>query len=237
MSTVLVITDSPADPKVSTDLGSLGHSVWVVNRARLAEAEVYRSPDLILLDLDDPRHEMAATCRDLRAWDATRRAPILTLLPEELLRDLDFSCGIDDFLAEPYSLREIEARVRQMLRREGRLNGTGILKVGQIVINLTRYEVRVRGAPVELTLKEYELLKHLVKNRGRVFTRSNLLNEIWGYNYYGGIRTVDVHIRRVRSKLEGAGENYIRTIRGVGYQFEPAPVEDDEAQAPSEDLQ
>ncbi len=221
MSTILVIANDVYGPKLRSDLIYVGHVAHFVEKTRLSEVEISCSPDLVLLDVEVSEEDLGALCRALRDREAARRAPILAIVDEERVRSLDFSSGIDDFIVKPYSLCAVEARMRLMLWRDDRLVQTGIVKVGDILINLTRYEVRVRGVPIELTLKEYELLKHLVINRGRVFTRGDLLNQIWGYDYYGGMRTVDVHIRRVRSKLEVAGESYIRTIRGVGYTFEP----------------
>ena len=227
MSTILIIANHIFGPRLRFDLDGLGHTVWSADRSRLMEAEISHSPDLVVLDADAAEEDLSALCRALRGRETLRRAPILAVVGHEKVRNLDFSSGIDEFLVKPYDIREMEARIRLMLWRDDRLGQKDILKVGDILINLTRYEVRVRGAPIELTLKEYELLKYLVMNRGRVFTRSDLLNQIWGYNYYGGMRTVDVHIRRVRSKLEGSGDAYIKTIRGVGYRFEPPSREDD----------
>ena len=221
----MVFTNEVYAPKLISDLTSLGHHAFVADDGLTGE-DVIRSPDLILVDVHSPEADPSQTCRTLRDREATRQAPILLMVGEDQVKGLDFSFGMDDFLVKPYDLREVEARIRLMLWRDDRVDETGILKVGDILINLTRYEVRVRGARVELTLKEYELLKHLVMNRSRVFTRGDLLNQIWGYNYYGGMRTVDVHIRRVRSKLEGAGDSYIKTIRGVGYKFELPSGED-----------
>ena len=220
MSTILVISDDVHGSMLRSDLATIGHTVHLVDKARLSELEASHSPDLVLLDVGGAEEDTGVICRFLRDREATRRTPILVTVEEDRLHSLDFSSGIDDFVVKPYRPGEVEARVRLMLWRDDRFVQTGILKVGDILINLIRYEVRLRGAPVELTLKEYELLKHLVLNRGRVFTRSDLLSQIWGYDYYGGMRTVDVHIRRVRSKLEAGGEDYIRTVRGVGYTFE-----------------
>ena len=135
--------------------------------------------------------------------------------------NLDFSLGISDFVIKPYSLREFEARLRLALWNDDHPPDDHTLKIDDLVINMARYEVRVKGSVVELTLKEYELLKHLVTHETRVFTRSDLLDSIWGYDYYGGMRTVDVHIRRLRSKLGESGKA-ITTVRGVGYKFDPS---------------
>ena len=150
----------------------------------------------------------------------TKEAPVILLVDAGALADLDFSLIPGDFLVKPLRLGEVGARIRRLLWEAGKGNGDQVIKVKNLVINPTRYEVRVNGVPVEMTLKEYELLKHLVTHAGRVFTRADLLDSIWGYDYYGGMRTVDVHIRRLRSKLGDAGET-ITTVRGVGYSFTP----------------
>lgn len=227
MSAILVIANPIFGPRLRADLESLGHEVRTLETASLAEIEAARNPDLVMVDGDAAGEGLSEVCRALRTHEGLRRTPILAIAGPECVRSLDFSSGLDDFLARPYDLREMEVRIRIMLWRDDRLGRKDILKAGDILINLARYEVRVRGALIELTLKEYELLKYLVLNRGRVFTRGDLLNRIWGYDYYGGMRTVDVHIRRVRSKLEGSGEPCIKTIRGVGYRFEP-PIREDE---------
>ena len=149
------------------------------------------------------------------------KVPLIVLAEEKDALVLDFSLGISDFVVKPYSLREIEARLRLALWNQDRPADSNTIKVQNLVINTRRYEVRIGGTPVTVTLKEYELLKHLVTHSGRVFTRAELLDSIWGYDYYGGMRTVDVHIRRLRSKL-GVMGSCITTLRGVGYRFDPA---------------
>jgi two-component system alkaline phosphatase synthesis response regulator PhoP len=151
---------------------------------------------------------------------STQSKPLLVVTDEMTALNLDFSIGIDDFIIKPYSLRELEARLRLSLWNDDRPTDEHTIKMDELVINLARYEVRVKGLVIEMTLKEYELLKHLVTHKNRVFTRSDLLDSIWGYDYYGGMRTVDVHIRRLRSKLGDVG-NAIATVRGVGYKFDP----------------
>jgi DNA-binding response OmpR family regulator len=124
--------------------------------------------------------------------------------------------------ALPCPLTELDFRLKRALHRYREEADSDLVIVDDITLSLSGYEVRIKGTPVVLTLKEYELLRHLMTNRGRVYTREQLLDTIWGYDYYGGTRTVDVHIRRVRSKIGDIDETYIKTVRGIGYTFRAA---------------
>lgn len=132
--------------------------------------------------------------------------------------------GADDYITKPFSIKELLARITSVMRRYGMNTGkeSEELTAGNLKLNLTKHEVKINDKKVDLTLKEFELLKLLLKNRGKVLSRNFLLDEIWGYEYYGETRTVDVHIRYLRKKLEeaGADEKYIETIRGVGYKID-----------------
>jgi DNA-binding response OmpR family regulator len=149
---------------------------------------------------------------------------MLTAKTEELDRVLGLELGADDYLVKPFSIRELLARIKAILRRTSDFQETENEKIvsKDIVLDLNGYKAFIGNNEVRLTMKEFELLKYLMQNKGRVFTRENLLNNIWGYDYYGDSRTVDVHIRHLRSKIEeNLGENrYIKTIRGIGYKFE-----------------
>jgi DNA-binding response OmpR family regulator len=125
----------------------------------------------------------------------------------------------DDFALWPATAAEILLRVRAILRRRANVDSEHILRCGDLLLDLANYKVTLDGRPVELTFKEYELLRFLASNRDKVFTREALLNRVWGYDYFGGARTVDVHIRRLRSKIEDRGHAFIETIRNVGYRF------------------
>lgn len=152
---------------------------------------------------------------------------MLTAKTEELDRVLGLELGADDYLVKPFSIRELLARIKAILRRTSDFQETENEKIisKDIVLDLNGYKAFIGNNEVRLTMKEFELLKYLMQNKGRVFTRENLLNNIWGYDYYGDSRTVDVHIRHLRSKIEeNLGENrYIKTIRGIGYKFEETP--------------
>jgi DNA-binding response OmpR family regulator len=134
---------------------------------------------------------------------------------------LDLSFDFDDLVLAPYRISELAVRLRlARWRAEAETSGTKLLRAGALSLNEATYEVTVSGVPLELTLKEYQLLLFLLHHPGRVFTRAEILDRVWGMDYYGGTRTVDVHIRRLRSKTEAAGE-ILETIRGVGYRLVP----------------
>ena len=140
-------------------------------------------------------------------------------MTEEQLGRVDFSWGVDDYLTLPISAKRLAERVKFLLWKLNKVEVKNGLKVGALSVDFERYEVHVDGQPVDLTYKEFELLKFLATHPGRVFNREALLNKVWGYDYYGGSRTVDVHIRRLRAKIETGGQVYIHTIRNVGYKF------------------
>lgn len=132
---------------------------------------------------------------------------------------LELPPAADDFALWPASATEILLRVRAILRRRANVDAEHVLRCGALLIDLANYKVTLDSRPIELTFKEYELLRFLASNRDKVFTREALLNRVWGYDYFGGARTVDVHIRRLRSKIEDRGHAFIETIRNVGYRF------------------
>lgn len=182
-------------------------------------------PDLILLDVMLPRMDGFTVCRKLREKIST---PIimLTAKEDEVDKVLGLELGADDYITKPFSPRELIARVKANLRRTATDEVTpgkesSILKCIDLVIDIERYEVKRDDSVVELTLREFELVKFLALHKGQIFTRENLLEKVWGYEYYGDVRTVDVTVRRVREKLEKDPSNaqYILTKRGVGYYF------------------
>ena len=147
------------------------------------------------------------------------KLPTIALVPRNQVQALDVRLGLDDFVSSPPDAREMVTRVKQVLWRTRSEQGDDIIRVGDLVINPSSYEVLLRGRRVTLRYKEYELLRLLAANPGHVYTRDALLSTIWGYDYFGGTRTVDVHIRRLRSKIEDADHPYIETIWNVGYRF------------------
>jgi two-component system response regulator VicR len=183
-----------------------------------------QKPDLILLDVMLPRLDGFTVCRKLRESIST---PIimLTAKEDEVDKVLGLELGADDYITKPFSPREVIARVKANLRRIVTDDSPGrdvnVLKCDDLVIDIDRYEVKRGDSVVELTLREFELVKFLALHQGQIFSRENLLEKVWGYEYYGDVRTVDVTVRRVREKLERDPSNarYILTKRGVGYYF------------------
>ena len=145
--------------------------------------------------------------------------PVIALLSKKALHSLDSGLVVDDFVVEPWDANEIAIRAKRVLGKTGEAANPELIQCGDLTIDLARYEVYVNDRQIELTFKEYELLRFLARNKGRVFTREALLNEVWGYEYYGGDRTVDVHITRLRSKLEDTTHIFIETVRNIGYKF------------------
>jgi len=189
------------------------------------EMGLNENPDLILLDIMLPKMDGFAVCRKLRQSVNT---PIimLTAREEEVDKVLGLELGADDYITKPFSQRELIARVKANLRRTsvdeiGTGKSEGTLVCGDLNINIDRYEVVRENTVIELTLREFELVKFLAQHQGQIFTRENLLEKVWGYEYYGDVRTVDVTVRRVREKLEKdpANPQYLLTKRGVGYYF------------------
>ena len=148
-----------------------------------------------------------------------KNPPVIALLEADMLGSTgEVFNYIDDFVMRPYRLSELEIRIKKLLRRES-TDASEQIKRGDLVIDLAKCEVSVAGRPILLTFKEYQLLKFLAGNQGRVFSRDALLNKVWGYEYYGGDRTVDVHIKRLRSKIEDANHAFIETVRNIGYRL------------------
>jgi Response regulators consisting of a CheY-like receiver domain and a winged-helix DNA-binding domain len=191
-------------------------------------------PDLILLDIMLPGKNGYDICRELRAEGSKTPIIMLTAKNEEIDKVLGLEFGADDYISKPFGIRELMARIKAVLRRyensadqEG--NGTGSgnpagtpgIVIGDLAINIDSHEVRLAGKLLELTLKEFDLLRVLAENRGRVMTRDQLLDKVWGFEYIGETRTVDVHVRYLRKKLgdEDNEGKYIQTVRGIGYKM------------------
>ncbi|WAW15605.1 response regulator [Peptostreptococcus equinus] len=180
-------------------------------------------PNLILLDWMLPNVSGIDLLKKIRSDKDLSEIPVIMLTAKNMEEDKieGLNIGADDYITKPFSVKELMARIKTVLRRYRSNIDDSILKVGDISLNLEKYEVCVGDNKIELTLKEFELLKLLMKNRGKVLTRDYLLDKIWGYEYFGETRTVDVHIRYLRKKLEenGLNEKIIETIRGVGYKM------------------
>jgi DNA-binding response OmpR family regulator len=181
------------------------------------------SPDVVVIDARSELAEARATCRMLHATGLG--VPMIAVVTESGLVALNADWGVDDVLLNTAGPAEVEARLRLAL---GRLSsagtvGGGIIRAGELTIDPDTYAAKLKGRPLDLTYKEFELLKFLAQHPGRVFTRDQLLREVWGYDYFGGTRTVDVHVRRLRAKLGSEYESMIGTVRQVGYKFVTPP--------------
>jgi DNA-binding response OmpR family regulator len=188
-------------------------------------------PALVPPGADDARHDADIVVIDLlvAGEDATAKAhleavggdgvPVIVLADRDQIDAFDPIRDADDFARRSGPPEELVARVRRALWKKHRVDSRNVLKVGDLVMDVANYTVQVGGRTVELTYKEYELLRFLATNRDRVYTRETLLNKVWGYDFYGGARTVDVHIRRLRSKIEDRHHTFIETVRNVGYRF------------------
>ena len=212
---------------ISYNLINSDYEVLVANDG-ISAIEIAKKeyPKLILLDLMIPGADGYDVCKALRKDESTKDIFIimLTAKGEELDKILGLELGADDYITKPFSIRELLARIKAVLRRSSSSsNNEEFFKGNGININFSRREVLVGEEKVDLTLKEFELLEILVKNKGKILTRETLLDKIWGYEFIGETRTVDVHIRYLRKKIEEDDKNpkFIETIRGVGYRFNP----------------
>ena len=212
---------------ISYNLINSGYSVLTANNGidavRIAKED---NPNLILLDLMIPGLDGYDVCKAIRSDVNTKNISIIMLSAkgEELDKILGLELGADDYITKPFSIRELLARIKAILRRTKSLSESEeIYRCNDMCINFERREVTILDNKIDLTLKEFELLEILVKNRGKILTRETLLDKIWGYEYVGETRTIDVHIRYLRKKIEVADKNprFIETIRGVGYRFNP----------------
>lgn len=184
-------------------------------------------PDLIVLDIMLPGQGGLEVCRQIRK---ELKTPIImaTAKGEEIDKILGLELGADDYITKPFSPRELLARIKAILRRTSvRQDEQDEIVIKDISINLAKHEVRVKGEQVDLKPKEFDLLKLLATNTGKVFTRDFLLEQLWGYDYLGDTRTVDVHIRRIRQKIEEdpATPKYLKTVHGIGYKFQYEEME------------
>ena len=212
---------------ISFNLTNNGYKVIKANNGidavRLAIEE---KPKLILLDLMIPGKDGYDVCREVRSNSEIRNIPIimLTAKSEELDKILGLELGADDYITKPFSVRELLARVKAVLRRFSVVEPeSSVLVFGNLKADFEKREIHVKDKKLDLTLKEFELLEILIRNKGKILTRDTLLDKIWGYEYIGETRTVDDHIRYLRKKVEEDDKNpkLIETIRGVGYRFNP----------------
>jgi two-component system, OmpR family, alkaline phosphatase synthesis response regulator PhoP len=227
MKRILLIEDDP-DIALSIKYNLEKEEGFAVATARDGSAGLQKAlqhpPDLLLLDLSLPGMTGLDICRRLRSEKRTSRLPIimLTARVEESDKIAGLELGADDYITKPFSVREVIARVRAVLRRSEQVEadeGEGSLTHGPLEVDLASRRATVGGQEISLARKEFDLLVALLRSRGRVLTRSYLLEHIWGYDYPGETRTVDVHIRKLRKKLGEEAQDVIETVVGVGYRF------------------
>jgi len=227
VATILVVDDEePIQELLRFNLEKEGYVVCIATDGEEALTHVASDqPDLIVLDLMLPGMDGLEVCRRLRSKPKFQQIPIimLTAKGEEIDTVLGLELGADDYMTKPFSPRELLARIKARLRRPNSQEETEskIIVRGELRVDVTGFRVHVRGEETELTPKEFELLRVLVAHPGRVYSREELLERIWGYEYDGDTRTVDVHVRHLRLKVEKDPSNpdYIETLRGIGYRF------------------
>jgi two-component system alkaline phosphatase synthesis response regulator PhoP len=220
MTRVLIVArDNKTKTELSKSLAqyNLACSFTSYNNG-VREAISNETPDVLLFEVDgqQPGPDTVELIRRIRKLE---NLPVIALIPGEWLDRIDWNLDSDDFITSPYEAKELIIRINRILRKTVKNESSEQIKCDDMTIDLATCEVTVNGKTVELTFKEYELLKLLASNKGRVYTRETLLDKLWGYDYYGGDRTVDVHVRRLRSKIEDASHTYIETVRNIGYRF------------------
>ena len=226
---VLVIEDEP-DIRKTIDYNLSKESYKVIQAASIAEGEkaiAENNIDVVILDLMLPDGSGLTLCRDIKSNSRTKDIPIiiLTAKADEVDRVVGFELGADDYVIKPFSVRELILRVKAILKRGTSAKDTAeesSYSFGDLRLNFDAYQVFINDSEIGLTALEFRLLKHLIDRRGRVQTRDQLLEEVWGYSSSVTTRTVDTHIKRLREKLGPIGD-YIQTIRGVGYRFSRNP--------------
>lgn len=214
---MIVAKEEGTSAKLKAELPRWGFTCLVAGmKDKVVERIVREAPELVILELNGQISQ--TVLHDLKSGSKIKRStPVIVIVAAESLdQSGDYSLA-DDFIVRPYDNLELIARARRLLQKNA--SEEEIVRAGDLEIDLAKCEVRVQGKIVELTFKEYELLKFLLKDRGRVFTREALLNKVWGYDYFGGDRTVDVHVRRLRSKIELSDQTFIETVRNIGYRF------------------
>ena len=222
MPTVFIIAkESEQTKKLKAALFQSGFDCLIVAYNDEAIEQIAgQSLEVMLLDTDEATFDSEAW-EQVQQLKKEKQIPLIALVSREKLNDLDSS--IDDFVVKPWETNEVKVRIKRILRHKNNLDSDDIIKSGDLVIDLDKYEVSLGGKLILLTFREYQLLKFLASNKGKVFTREALLNKVWGWDYYGGDRTVDVHIRRLRSKIEDPTHTFIETIRNIGYRYRENP--------------
>lgn len=216
---IVVADENEQIKKLISGLVERGFTCSVVSNAEVAMRKASEQvPDSMLMAIDGQpvSSEIWHLAEEVRQeWHLS----VVALLSREALDRMDSNVNLGDFVIEPWDATEVAVRVKRVLRRANHADDSEVIECGDLMIDVGKCEVSLEGRLVALTFREYELLRFLASSRGRVFTREALLNKVWGYDYYGGDRTVDVHIRRLRSKIEDSTHTFIDTVRNIGYKF------------------
>lgn len=220
MSESFVLFPDPPPPEIAKYLDLSGYNWQAVESvAKCSSVEPEDGWSAAIISVVDDPESAWALCRELRKRDVPV-SPLLAIVSGAQLHELDDRNELfDDFIIDPLHTRELEARLGHLLWRAGRGTRPELLEYGPLLLNVETYQATVAGRPLDLTYMEYELLRFLASHPGKVFGRETLLNRVWGYEYYGGARTVDVHVRRFRAKLGEEHSNLIQTVRSVGYKL------------------
>jgi DNA-binding response OmpR family regulator len=216
MRTVLVVTRHDDLARPAASLEREGFGVSTATPEALASGDLSHDADLALVDLRDVP---GPAFNIILSTYAERGVAVIAAVAADLVPRISSDLPVDDFVVLPATLPELARRIERVLWRKHGIDSENVVRCGALTIDLANYRVIVDGEPLVLTFKEYELLRFLAMNAGRVFTREQLLNRVWGYDYFGGARTVDVHIRRIRAKIEVHGHAFIETVRNVGYRL------------------
>ena len=218
MQNVLVIDASEELRPLAATLEEGGFSVAHATMDGALSGAHAQTPAIMLFSLFG-RADIPAVRNLLRSADMPHGVASIAVIRSDQLATHDFTIGFDDFIVYPAMPEEVTTRVRRAIWLKSGVESDNTLRAGDLHIDLANYKANVGGRPIDLTYKEYELLRFLATNRDKVFTREALLNRVWGYDFYGGARTVDVHVRRLRSKIEDRTHTFVETVRNVGYRF------------------
>jgi DNA-binding response OmpR family regulator len=217
-SLLIIANETDQARRLSSEMSQRGY-VCSVSRddEDTLERVMGKAPSLVCVDMAGSGSQRFRTlCQKLRQ---EKHIPVIAVVPREMLDNLGPGIELDDFVVGPCDVTELVARVRRILGHKANAVDNGLIRRGDLAIDPAQYEVSIGDRRVTLTFREYQLLVFLATNEGKVFTREALLDKVWGWDYYGGDRTVDVHVRRLRSKIEDGTHSFIETVRNIGYRF------------------
>lgn len=215
-SICIIAKNKESIKKLNWELARNGFACSIASgKEEIIKQIISQEPDLLLVEID----YIFSIKRIAQRFGGSKDYPIIALTNREIMSNGNSDVYVDDYIFPPYDIIELALRINRVLQHNGNNRSSELIKYGELIIDLARCEVFIKNKSIILTYKEYELLKFLAANPGRVYSREALLNSVWGYDYYGGDRTVDVHIRRLRSKIEDSGHTFLETVRNIGYRF------------------